>query len=1408
MILKGVRQDGRETQLDLQVKNKLTFTDSDSEWADVLKRSWDTFAKGTFDPTLHRIGVGIGSYNARVDQHYQSVLSWATYSTDGGDFRQRIEKGDYSHKDKQAFVDTVRTILTSHVRRTPTDDEVWRLLGSFVIIHFDFQSGDASRDAAGAVDRLKGLLAPANRGLAAGIWDHLVKKAAELIPAGGGASRATLVEHLSRDGFSFGSAPSVWKDIAVLQRESTLALGDIKSHIHGLRLHRADAYQGVSEGLREARFLQIDGEPGSGKSALLKELAEECRRNGPILALKDTRIHPKGWVSHAHVLGVSADLPSLLREYACGGSPVLFIDGIDKIVDPAIQLTVNDVLKAIAFDDALAQWRIVVTVREQNLKHLETWLDPDALKKLPLRTVTVGALDDSELEVVATRFPRLRPLLNQEGNADIILRRPFFLDAMLSLAGREGTDRLPATEVELLKLWWNLGGSDRADFSLAQHRRNLLLQLGQRLAAAPNNPIAINDLAPETVAELKSAGIVRDKELGHSVVFTHDIYEEWALCQLFISQGAYATAFLKSHSEADTFIRPVQLLGTYLLETKTSAEAWKALYNDLGDAALRPVWQRAVLTSSLHSTRATQLLWLIADYLVENDGDRLRKMLIALATTEVLPNPIFLDEKLTPDVEPADRTMLAHHAAVPKALTWVRFLDWLMPLLPALPHQLIPDLLPVFTTWQNAFSGNRVRHCQQIGQVSYDWLVEVEEAHHARAYRDVREPFDGALNGREIEKSLRALFLSSLGDVPNLGSEYLSKKLADRDRLHIFRGPILSHCGALVRHLPAELVDFFLGAFLERPEHRIDRFGGYSDHITRELGVAEHHQFYPASPIQLPFLHLLNSHEWEGLRLVRSLCNHSISVWRWACQHERWRSPVEPIPITLTFPWGEQSFWGDGQVYLWFRGAWGSDAVESALMALEQWALNTCEKGAPFEEVFRKVVQGNDCVAALGVGLSLCLAHPGKSLECALPLVTCPYLWDWDISRVVQDTGFQSNEIGDWHRYRMQLNAVRKLNAYPHRRSEVRWLVPYFVCSGNKDLIERYTAAIRGFPENLPLSYQEEKADEGHLKASARKDDALFGAGRPGSTSRPSRPKMANTSRSGTILRRSSRRNIVSGSRSTKNSTSWRPSLSGRRRLLTMGRWASSSRSNRPSQKLSNGISLGYLTATKRKHSRTDSARAQSQAPLSSQRAMRMSHPVANCLSGAAGYLTRPSPPGGSPATGRCRGTILSMDPLVFAAHGYASLLAKGQDVAHCQRTLLRLAVDPLEGVQSAVFAAAEQFAAARPEYYWLLLDVALGQCVVTDEEIPNHHSIVFDAKEADFKGKLMARAETLMASGATPDLPTITLPWIKSTGPHKPERRDTEGYAKNKTIFLHHVAGKVLFRAPWSRFLPTRRSA
>jgi hypothetical protein len=145
-----------------------------------------------------------------------------------------------------------------------------------------------------------------------------------------------------------------------------------------------------------------------------------------------------------------------------------------------------------------------------------------------------------------------------------------------------------------------------------------------------------------------------------------------------------------------------------------------------------------------------------------------------------------------------------------------------------------------------------------------------------------RQPFDGALSRSDAaEKSIRALFLSSAGDVPSLASEYLRAKSADRKLTHIFTEDILKNSAALVLHRPSDLVDFFLSAYLEDPDdpENSDPFGSYSDGVFDDLGIPSH-DFYPASPVQAPFLGLLRAHEDQGLRLVRDLCNHSVSVWR------------------------------------------------------------------------------------------------------------------------------------------------------------------------------------------------------------------------------------------------------------------------------------------------------------------------------------------------------------------------------------------------------------------------------------------------------------------------------------------------------------------------------------------------
>ncbi len=173
------------------------------------------------------------------------------------------------------------------------------------------------------------------------------------------------------------------------------------------------------------------------------------------------------------------------------------------------------------------------------------------------------------------------------------------------------------------------------------------------------------------------------------------------------------------------------------------------------------------------------------------------------------------------------------------------------------------------------------------------------------------------------------------------------------------------------------------------------------------------------------------------------------------------------------------------------------------------------------------------------------------------------------------------------------------------------------------------------------------------------------------------------------------------------------------------------------------------------------------------------------------------------------RGSILSMYPIIFAVHGYSALLSNGYKVEHCQSALLKLLTNPLEAVQVAVFDAAKYYAEEHREFYWVLIDVSLRQCLVPNLLLPSHYTVAVEAGEAEFKQALLTKAEAALSSNAKVELPTIPLTWVKleeskdaEDDPHRPP------YRRDETVFLSHLASKLFFHAPLEPILsqPSRR--
>jgi len=328
-------------------------------------------------------------------------------------------------------------------------------------------------------------------------------------------------------------------------------------------------------------------------------------------------------------------------------------------------------------------------------------------------------------------------------------------------------------------------------------------------------------------------------------------------------------------------------------------------------------------------------------------------------------------------------------------------------------------------------------------------------------------------SSNDDEERLRRIILNSADALPDRVASYLSGVAAQRSWPPKVQA--LREYRSLVDHLPRDFVDFALAVLIRRPSD--DDAPTWLTDDGDDFGVGMHVEFYPPAHIQGPFLALLRRNEDEGLRLVHGLVNTATETWRrrkWLLDYSGQR--LTPIPVVVDLPTGHREFWGDEEVYLWYRSnSRGPSAVTSSLMALEVWMEEQIGAGRDAEQLFSKVLAGSMCVAVVGVALSVALAHEDRCLRAAVPLVTVPMLWVLDIARLSSDLRGSVNL--DWGRHRWLLRLRGQRDKLPQRSTDIRSLATSLAFSRDESMRTRFEQALAAFTEDLPFRYEEERTD-------------------------------------------------------------------------------------------------------------------------------------------------------------------------------------------------------------------------------------------------------------------------------------------------------------------------------------------
>lgn len=1096
--------------LGLQVKSTLTVSGAatNKDFRDIVNRAGETRKTSGFQVDRDAYGYVVENVAEAGHRSLNRLIDWAVSSPTYADFDRRFVEGGAAAVAERALRDDLAPLI----RACGAEDD-WSFYRQFVAARLSGLK-ETGIFWAEITNRLQELVASNEDGQEVLLFDRLCRIARDGAGTARKWTRTTLIVQL-RGVVRLKVSPSFRDDIDTLVQFSSDGLNEIAESIDGFEVDRAALQQAVHERLGVSRVVNISGLPGCGKSVVLKRVAIEAAQRGPVLFLKSDRLTGKSWVEFAAALGVkNRKLDDLLAEIGAAGTATLFIDGIDRI-NPDQKRIILDILNAIEANSGLSNWRVLATSRDQGLETYRAWFPATFYRGTQIGDVQVEPFNDDEAEVLAREKPGLHHLLMGAPSVRAIARRPFFA-AVLARSFFNGATE-PQTEVDLINAWWARAGYD-APPEVVPQRQRALLDIAEKGVANLGKNVAARSLAQPTfthIAALKSDLLIRGNNGDASFSFTHDIFFEWTFFRLLMDLGDTWIEGLAQAGEPPLLGRVVGLLAQHSI---AEPGKWSASYAALERSTLRPQWRREWLTAppftSVFINRQDEFTELVV-----NDGYiLLEKLLVWFQAQHTIPSPAVLAHT-SPGQSGLDQVRLAELLSWPSDFaSWGRFLDWLLPLAATLPIRLLPRVVEVFSVWENALSAFRTARSKAIVAVCAEWLMDLEQAAYSETLVFERSRWDEL--GRDAQKqfatALRIVVVRAAGAFPEYANTLFERAVINERMRSDAYADLMALARMMAEASPERLAAVTKAELQqELPQDHIERekreqrerveqiqrirdkpesertvnerrvLAHFSFHIPpsyqglrrEEIGIDRHHNFYyPVSATHEPFASLFDKKPEVALQLVRDLANHGTTGWRQIANITR-RQHGTPIPVKITFPWGEQQFWGDWSVYNWQLGQLGAHPLECAFLAMSYWAFRQIENGRPVDEVIQLIVQGNEAIAAPGLALRLALETLHIS-EVTLALVICQRLWPFDIARVRQEPtrNIDLFGFGLFNRLTGEKKVAQDyLDERLSRFRDIKQLAMQFAINGREGISERFKQALASFVTVLPFELEEQR---------------------------------------------------------------------------------------------------------------------------------------------------------------------------------------------------------------------------------------------------------------------------------------------------------------------------------------------
>lgn len=1079
----------KDRKLALQIKHTITFSDakSNTEFKKVIKDCWDTFnntfngeVEWKFNPETDRIGIGIGVYQTIIDNHLRIILEWARTSISADEFLEKVNLKSFSSDEKVKYINIFRNVLSEAKGSKIEDIELWKFLSCLVIIHFDLEY-EGSRDSIYCWNRLKSLIKNKDFEISKSIFNDFKSIVSEYARSAGSINLNELIKKIPELN-NFQEQPDLLPDFQALRKHTETVLDSINDNIgNKLQLPRIEELNQLENAIKENQIIVISGEPMVGKSVLLKLLANRLRSEGEIIAFSVERFYGTTFDMFLHNIQVEKSFQDILCTAGVAPTRCILIDGLDKAIDDDKRRIIDDLIREVRnynkhiHEEGLTNdfnWKIVFTSRNLELNNLLSNLETRKnLANKSIFTIEIESLNNAEIEEVVKNFPKLKNLASQ-GHLKEILSRPLILDKLtlpgISLPMKDFPER--PTESWLLNWFWkSLIRLDefKGIRGNPEEREKIVKKLAESVLSGNRELNIDKEMNSEAINGLISDRII--SRTNNKITFAHDVLEEWALTILFKFHGETISEYLVEYSEPIYLTRPFQLYVLEILEIQKSPDKWIKLYTDIKEnSKLSPRWYQIILTAPLFSPSINNNLKQIKPYLFNDELNILRNFLNALRKVCIKPDPMIY--KNFGDLPKKELEKFVSYTMKPVKRQWLPVIQLLIQNIEKLNDKELLEFSYISEKWMRNTEGKEDIRVE-LAQISVKLLISCF----------IKFKPNSSLNMDEEDKIRDNLVISVLfaaDCLPEQVNEFIIKyalRNVEND-IHGFEDIFLEKGMApIIQYLPQTYVNIATSILCK--ELKANKFGYIS--FEFDLGIKDIHSWNPPTYLKGPFIYLLRLHPQEGIDLIHKIVNHATIAWK---MREEIEWGKKPLPQNIKLKEKNIEVWGDDRVFSWYRYPnTAVDSITCALMALENWMNEQIKKGTNSNELFEMILGDTKSVAMAGLCLSVAFANGNKCQEAVLPILEKPAFWFMDTYRLKEDLrseNFIRSPLLAFTGDKGSINILIESARQPHRRMHPRDYVVNLILSGPDNIRERLQTAMRLFPKNFPLFFEDEKENK------------------------------------------------------------------------------------------------------------------------------------------------------------------------------------------------------------------------------------------------------------------------------------------------------------------------------------------